>query len=89
MARPKLEIKFDRNGGKKTNKQTKKPQSIHTKNSLSDLKCIFVVPNAIDDGHSTEIPDLVVVEPENLHSTMSGIMSFCLETVCEIRCLLI
>lgn len=72
--------------GKKKKKQT---QSTHTKKSLSDLKCIFVVPNAIDDGHSTEIPELVVVEPESLHSTMSGIMSFCLETVCEIRYLLI
>lgn len=39
--------------------------------------------------YSVEIRELVVVEPESLHSTMSGIMSLYLETVCEIRCLLI
>lgn len=40
--------------------------------------------------YSAQIPELIVVEPANLHCTTSGIMmSLCLENVFEINCLLI
>lgn len=40
--------------------------------------------------YSAQIPELIVVEPANLHCTTSGItISLCLESVFEIKCLLI